>query len=50
MMCVETINYFVLVNKEYAVPIQPRRDLRQGDPLYICSVFALKVFALIQRC
>jgi len=33
MMCVETVDYSVIVNNESAGPIFPGRGLRQGDPL-----------------
>jgi len=32
-MCVESVDYFVLVNGEQVGPIILGRDLRQGDPL-----------------
>lgn len=32
-MCLETVNYSVLVNGENVGPITPGRGLRQGDPL-----------------
>ncbi|PNX81081.1 hypothetical protein L195_g037096, partial [Trifolium pratense] len=33
MMCVETVDYSILVNDKVAGPITPSRGLRQGDPL-----------------
>lgn len=33
MMCVETVDYSVIVNNEMVGPIIPGRGLRQGDPL-----------------
>ena len=33
MMCVETVDYSVIVNEETVGPIIPGRGLRQGDPL-----------------
>lgn len=33
LMCVETVDYFVIVNKDVLGPIIPCRGLRQGNPL-----------------
>lgn len=33
MMCVEIVDYFVIVNNESVGPIFPGRGFRQGDPL-----------------
>jgi len=32
-MCVESVDYSVILNKEMVGHIIPGRDLRQGDPL-----------------
>ncbi|MCI38461.1 RNA-directed DNA polymerase (Reverse transcriptase), partial [Trifolium medium] len=33
MLCVETVDYSVLVSNNVTDPIKPERGLRQGDPL-----------------
>jgi len=55
MMCVETVDYFVIVNNEMVGPIIPGRGLRQGDPLspYLFILCAEGLSALIckaERC
>jgi hypothetical protein len=35
-MCIESVNYQVLVNGERVRPINHKRDFRQGDPLTPC--------------
>ena len=50
MLCVETVDYTVLVNGTQVGPIVPRRGLRQGDPLppYLFILCAEGLSALIR--
>ncbi|XP_039682896.1 uncharacterized protein [Medicago truncatula] len=49
-MCVETVDYSVIVNKDMVGPIIPRRRLRQGDTLspYLFILCAEGLSALIR--
>jgi len=45
-MCVESVDYSVLVNGTQVDPIIPGRGIRQGDPLslHICLLFVQKAY------
>jgi hypothetical protein len=51
MMCVETVDYSVIVNNELVGSIIPGRGLREGDPLspYLFILCAEGLSALIRR-
>ena len=51
MMCVETVDYFVIVNNEMVSPIIPGKGLRKGDPLspYLFILCAEGLSALIHK-
>jgi len=51
MLCVETVNYSVIVNGEVVGPIVPGRGLRQGDPIspYLFILCAEGLSALIRK-
>jgi hypothetical protein len=51
MMCVDTVDYFVILNNEKVGPIIPGRGLRQGDPLspYLFILCAEGLSALIRN-
>ena len=50
-MCVETVDYSVIMNKDMVGPIIPGRGLRQGDPLspYLFILCAEGLSALIRN-
>jgi hypothetical protein len=51
MMCVNSVNYSIMLNAERVGPIAPGRGLRQGDPLspYLFLLVAEGLSALIHE-
>jgi len=55
IICLETVDYSVIVNNEMVGPIIPDRGLRQGDPLspylfILCAEGLSALFRKAQRC
>jgi len=50
MMCVETIDYSIIINNELVGPIIVGRGLRQGDPCRTSFLFCvLKAYPLLSE-
>lgn len=50
MLCVTTVQYYVIVNDQQVGPVIPKRGLRKGDPLspYLFIICVEGLFSLIK--